>query len=61
MDCRVKPGNDARRDDCARMTFAKEYAMPRVVGIDHLVLSVGNFARSKDFWTRLARSWSSTA
>src|SRR3954469_14238056 len=25
-------------------------AMPRVVGIDHLVLSVGNFARSKQFY-----------
>jgi catechol 2,3-dioxygenase-like lactoylglutathione lyase family enzyme len=24
--------------------------MPRVVGIDHLVLSVGNFARSKEFY-----------
>jgi catechol 2,3-dioxygenase-like lactoylglutathione lyase family enzyme len=27
--------------------------MPRVVGIDHLVLSVGNFARSKDFYDKL--------
>jgi catechol 2,3-dioxygenase-like lactoylglutathione lyase family enzyme len=27
--------------------------MPRVVGIDHLVLSVGDFARSKDFYDRL--------
>ncbi len=27
--------------------------MPRVVGIDHLVLSVGDFARSKDFYTKL--------
>ena len=27
--------------------------MPRVVGIDHLVLSVGNFARSKDFYRKV--------
>ena len=27
--------------------------MPRVVGIDHLVLSVGNFARSKEFYRKL--------
>ena len=27
--------------------------MPRVLGIDHLVLSVGNFARSKAFYTKV--------
>ncbi len=27
--------------------------MPRVVGIDHLVLSVGDFARSKEFYDKL--------
>ncbi len=27
--------------------------MPRVVGIDHLVLSVSNFARSKEFYDKL--------
>jgi catechol 2,3-dioxygenase-like lactoylglutathione lyase family enzyme len=27
--------------------------MPRVVGIDHLVLSVGDFARSKDFYDKV--------
>jgi catechol 2,3-dioxygenase-like lactoylglutathione lyase family enzyme len=27
--------------------------MPRVVGIDHLVLSVGDFDRSKDFYAKL--------
>ena len=27
--------------------------MPRVLGIDHLVLSVGNFARSKEFYTKV--------
>jgi catechol 2,3-dioxygenase-like lactoylglutathione lyase family enzyme len=27
--------------------------MPRVVGIDHLVLSVGDFARSKDFYRKV--------
>ena len=27
--------------------------MPRVVGIDHLVLSVGDFARSQDFYDKL--------
>ena len=27
--------------------------MPRVVGIDHLVLSVGDFKRSKEFYGRL--------
>jgi catechol 2,3-dioxygenase-like lactoylglutathione lyase family enzyme len=27
--------------------------MPRVIGIDHLVLSVGNFARSKVFYGKL--------
>jgi catechol 2,3-dioxygenase-like lactoylglutathione lyase family enzyme len=30
-----------------------EAAMPRVVGIDHLVLSVGNFGRSKEFYRKL--------
>jgi len=29
--------------------------MPRVVGIDHLVLSVGDFARSMDFYDKLLR------
>ena len=29
--------------------------MPRVVGVDHLVLSVGNFARSKEFYGKLLR------
>ena len=27
--------------------------MPRVVGIDHLVLSVGDFARSREFYDKL--------
>jgi catechol 2,3-dioxygenase-like lactoylglutathione lyase family enzyme len=27
--------------------------MPRVIGIDHLVLSVGDFARSKDFYGKV--------
>ncbi len=27
--------------------------MPRVVGVDHLVLSVGNFARSKEFYDKV--------
>ena len=27
--------------------------MPRVVGIDHLVLSVGDFARSKEFYRKV--------
>ena len=27
--------------------------MPRVLGIDHLVLSVGNFARSKEFYDKV--------
>jgi catechol 2,3-dioxygenase-like lactoylglutathione lyase family enzyme len=30
-----------------------EHDMPRVVGVDHLVLSVGDFARSKDFYAKL--------
>jgi catechol 2,3-dioxygenase-like lactoylglutathione lyase family enzyme len=29
--------------------------MPRIVGIDHLVLSVGNFARSKEFYDKLLK------
>jgi len=29
--------------------------MPRVVGIDHLVLSVGDFARSKEFYDKLLK------
>jgi catechol 2,3-dioxygenase-like lactoylglutathione lyase family enzyme len=29
--------------------------MPRVVGIDHLVLSVGEFARSKEFYGKLLK------
>src|SRR5215471_7152381 len=33
----------------------QEHAMPRVVGIDHLVLSVGNFALSKQFYDKLLR------
>src|SRR5207245_11126953 len=31
----------------------RKRAMPRVVGIDHLVLSVGDFARSKAFYRKL--------
>src|SRR5581483_5522816 len=30
-------------------------AMPRIAGIDHLVLSVGNFARSKEFYDKLLK------
>ena len=30
-----------------------EWAMPRVVGIDHLVLSVGDLARSRDFYAKV--------
>jgi len=30
-----------------------ERDMPRVVGIDHLVLSVGDFARSKEFYRKV--------
>ncbi len=29
--------------------------MPKVVGIDHLVLSVGDFARSRDFYGKLLK------
>jgi catechol 2,3-dioxygenase-like lactoylglutathione lyase family enzyme len=29
--------------------------MPRVVGVDHLVLSVGDFARSKEFYAKLLK------
>ena len=29
--------------------------MPRIVGIDHLVLSVGDFARSKEFYDKLLK------
>jgi catechol 2,3-dioxygenase-like lactoylglutathione lyase family enzyme len=29
--------------------------MPRVVGVDHLALSVGDFARSKEFYDRLLK------
>ena len=29
--------------------------MPRVVGIDHLVLSVGDFERSKEFYGKLLK------
>ena len=32
-----------------------EHPMPRVVGIDHLVLSVGDFARSKAFYDKLLK------
>src|SRR5207237_890442 len=31
----------------------RECTMPRVVGIDHLVLSVGDFSRSKAFYGKL--------
>jgi catechol 2,3-dioxygenase-like lactoylglutathione lyase family enzyme len=39
-----------------RRSFAprqEHEAMPRVAGIDHLVLSVGDFARSKEFYGKL--------
>jgi catechol 2,3-dioxygenase-like lactoylglutathione lyase family enzyme len=39
------PGRGARK--------VMERRMVSVVGIDHLVLSVGNFARSKDFYRKL--------
>jgi catechol 2,3-dioxygenase-like lactoylglutathione lyase family enzyme len=51
MDCRVKPGNDEW--SIMRSGETTESVMPRVVGIDHLVLSVGDFARSKDFYAKL--------
>ncbi len=34
-------------------TFAALTAMPRVVGIDHLVLSVGDLARSREFYDKV--------
>src|SRR5262245_15564921 len=37
----------------ARWEANGETAMPRVVGIDHLVLSVSNLARSKKFYSKL--------
>ena len=33
--------------------YGESRLMPRVVGIDHLVLSVGDFARSKAFYDKL--------
>ena len=36
-------------------TSREEDTMPRVVGIDHLVLSVGDFARSKEFYDTLLK------
>jgi catechol 2,3-dioxygenase-like lactoylglutathione lyase family enzyme len=35
--------------------YSSDDPMPRVVGIDHLVLSVGDFARSKAFYDELLR------
>jgi catechol 2,3-dioxygenase-like lactoylglutathione lyase family enzyme len=35
--------------------YSSDHPMPRVVGIDHLVLSVGDFARSKAFYSKLLR------
>jgi catechol 2,3-dioxygenase-like lactoylglutathione lyase family enzyme len=34
-------------------SYGESRLMPRVVGIDHLVLSVGDFARSKAFYDKL--------
>jgi catechol 2,3-dioxygenase-like lactoylglutathione lyase family enzyme len=34
---------------------ASDNTMPRVVGIDHIVLSVGDFDRSKDFYDKLLK------
>src|SRR5262249_56759842 len=38
---------------CAAAGAREGADMPRVVGIDHLVLSVGDFARSKEFYRKL--------
>jgi len=35
--------------------YRSDDPMPEVVGIDHLVLSVGDFARSKEFYGKLLR------
>jgi hypothetical protein len=46
----------ARADETERRRAAfpsRRLAMPRVVSIDHLVLSVGGIARSKDFYARV--------
>jgi catechol 2,3-dioxygenase-like lactoylglutathione lyase family enzyme len=37
----------------SHMSDRRTKAMPRIVGIDHLVLSVGDFARSKEFYGKL--------
>src|SRR5579863_5424020 len=42
-----------RRGAVQPARLGSEDSMARVVGIDHLVLSVGNFARSKDFYDKL--------
>src|SRR6266851_8154745 len=36
-------------------TTTERWPMPRVVGVDHLVLSVGDFKRSKAFYAKLLR------
>jgi catechol 2,3-dioxygenase-like lactoylglutathione lyase family enzyme len=46
LSAQGKPCSGGRRTD----NF-----MPRVVGIDHLVLSVGDFARSKHFYSKLLK------
>jgi len=46
------------RPYCARQAVSglrSDDPMPQVVGIDHLVLSVGEFARSKEFYDKLLR------
>ena len=42
----------ARRTELA-VSANRCFVMPRVVGVDHLVLSVGNLARSKEFYRRV--------
>jgi catechol 2,3-dioxygenase-like lactoylglutathione lyase family enzyme len=47
---------ERRKASAQRFTYARgetESLMPRVVGIDHLVISVGDFERSKDFYKKL--------
>jgi catechol 2,3-dioxygenase-like lactoylglutathione lyase family enzyme len=49
----VSGARQARRPRVMHAECETEVFMARVVGIDHLVLSVGDFKRSKEFYTKL--------
>jgi hypothetical protein len=53
--CDIMVANTSAAADVSVARPAKETAMVRVVGIDHLVIRVGDYEKSKSFYDKLLK------